>query len=435
MIKKLGIAGIMVIAVLGCNKDLERHEYSKEKYDYITELKNNRRIVIKDGKQGVLDEKNREIIPIDYEQINIIDDKILTVKDKKMDIRDLGGKSILSKEYDYIFPKDKLFLINKDGKYGLLDSKEKILVEPQYDRIEKFVKGLAVVQKNERFGVIDITGKEIVPPKYFYIKDFSNDMALVITEDMTGGFINSQGKEITPFKYKYTEDFKGESTLVVLDKSFGVIDKKGDYVIPLQEGRINYVGENLYSVKAGDKFYLTNTSNKRVIESGFDSIGILQEGLIIVKNNGKFGYIDRYGKIVIPLEYDEIGEIKGGRILAKDNRTEKFGLLDIKNTFVVNPQYDYISDRKGEFLIVGNSEAKEGVINKDGKVLLPLEYENLIFRNGKVIQGEKNGINKTIVLTKNSGKELNLNWKNVINLGENEIITKENEKIIVYKLN
>lgn len=427
---------LLTLLLTACQKELMTEFYSKQDYTYVSTLKSEVRTTLKDTKQGVIDKKNKIILPNAYKSVSIIGDKILYSKDNKMGITDLKGKSLLKNEYSYVYPFQENYLIKYKEKYGVMDSNENIIIAPIYDSIKPFKENRAIVVFNNKYGVIDIFGKEIVSPKYEYIMDFSNDMAMIVKDGKKAGFLNKDGVEVVGEIFDYTQPFKGNSTMMLLDKKFGVIDKNGKYTIPLQNERINVLGEDLYSVKKDDKFYLLDMNGKNIVDKGFENIGEINEGLIPVSLNEKFGYINPLGEEIIPLVYTELGIPQDGLIIAKHEVAQKFGVINFKNEFVVKPKYSYISSINADLFIVGDENFKEGIVNREGKVILPLEFQNLEFKYDNLVAGNNEKDEYKFIKINNKGYTiLDINLSEIIDYNNDEIVTQSKDGTKIYKLN
>ena len=110
---------------------------------------------------------------------------------------------------------------------------------------------------------------------------------------------------------------------------------------------------------------------------------LFSDGLAPVELGNKWGYINRKGKLIIPFEYDSVEDFRKG--VAVVTKADKKGLIDKKGKIIVEfGIYDsfeimdsgfisvskYIRDKKtNEYL-----DTKTGIINKNGKIVVPLKY-------------------------------------------------------------
>lgn len=100
---------------------------ARQRYDVVGTFKENRVIVGKDGKWGVIDRYGKEVIPLRY--------------------------------YSRVYEED-LAEVLKFGKYRIVDSKNNIVIPLEYyfGYIGPFCDGLAEVEKDGKIGVIDTAG-------------------------------------------------------------------------------------------------------------------------------------------------------------------------------------------------------------------------------------------------------------------------------------
>ncbi|KFF10348.1 WG repeat-containing protein [Flavobacterium hydatis] len=75
---------------------------------------------------------------------------------------------------------------------------------------------------------------------------------------------------------------------------------------------------------------------------------------IPVQKNGKWGFADDRGNIVIACEYEQVGSFKNGLAIVYDNCT------------TVHPY--------GEDVNSSYHECKQGIINTQGKLIIPIKY-------------------------------------------------------------
>ena len=136
----------------------------------------------------------------------------------------------------------------------------------------------------------------------------------------------------------------------------------------------------------------------------FDGTGKVSENLVPVSKKGLFGYVDKNNNIVIPLEYKDLGTLRNGLIIAR--KDEKFGVINLENQFVVPPIYEYISARTNDLFLVGDSQAKEGIINDKGEVIIPLIYDGICFSSKNSVICIKNNDLKYFQVSSTGAKEL-----------------------------
>lgn len=121
----------------------------------------------------------------------------------------------------------------------------------------------------------------------------------------------------------------------------------------------------------------------------------------------KEGAIDKWGKNIIPCQYYRISFYKGWfYIHQKIDKIKWEGIYDIKNgKELIPPKYkSVIWDNDNEVFYVKDDKCNEGIIDKNGKVIISCEFDGVYVRGDKykVVKGGNEGLydkNGNLVLT------------------------------------
>lgn len=153
-------------------------------------------VVEKDGKQGVIDQAGKEILPLAYKKIVVGDPKedpvILVQLKGKYGLYDRDGKQLLAPTLK------KITDINEGIIGGVAEKKwnfytlqgEKLPGE--YDEARAFQEGLAPVKVQGKWGFADKTGKLVIQPQYKEVRSFSEGLAAV-KKDSQWFYIHKDG--------------------------------------------------------------------------------------------------------------------------------------------------------------------------------------------------------------------------------------------------
>ena len=255
-----------------------------------------------------------------------------------------------------------------------------ILHEPtlEYRYVQSFKEGFAAVgnlsvrMEGTDIGYIDKSGNVVIPTEHYYVywafqdggkaRNYSEGLVAVSVGDgdwreRKWGYKDKAGRVTIPFEYNGADDFS-EGLAAVGDGETGksgFIDKTGKVVIPFEYDYVRSFSEGLAAARLGDwktgKWGFIDKTGRVVIPFEYDNDNkngrfsyIFSEGLASVYKTGQgWGYIDKTGKVVIPFEYSGVGAFSEGMACVS-----------------------YDADYSGKF----------GVINTDGKLVIPAIYDN-----------------------------------------------------------
>ncbi len=349
------IAIIVIIMVILSLKNLLTNENKAGNKNslttYISAFENN--------KWGVIDNKGKEIIKTEYDEMVIIPNKnkdiFVCIYDVdyenntyKTKVLDKSGKEILEK-YDLVEPlenskenevwyEDDVLKFQKDGKYGLINFKGKEILSPEYTNIyalsgtEKSI----VIEKEGKKGIFTTVSNDIVvEPKYEEIYSINNNNEngyIVKNPESKYGLISNDKKVILEEKYEEIKNVESK-----------------EYFVVKENGILKIVDKNAQTI----------------LDSGFDSIEKINSDQFIIIKNGKYGVVDRLGNTVIVSEYEDIKpSISNYYIVKKDG---KYGvILTADSSIKVNYEYENISYIKdADIFIAEKSDYTTDIINRN----------------------------------------------------------------------
>ena len=175
----------------------------------------------------------------------------------------------------------------------------------------------------------------------------SGDLGLVLKNDKVG-FIDSNGKEVIPCKYD--------------NDTLSTFYREG-YAVVVKDGKQGII----------------NTSGEEVVPCIYDYIdyNFDKQQFISASLDDKFGFISLTGDKGIPFCFDETwsfgnSETKYGAVCLHG----KWGLINAEGKIVLPMQYEYLSQDQGNYTVVWNHDM-QGLVGPDLKEILPIEYETV----------------------------------------------------------
>ena len=323
--------------------------------------------------------------------------------------------------------------------YGFVDKDMNLVIPMIYENADKFKAGKAKVKRDGRWMYVDKTGHEleIETPlsnsKYEEVGEFNEGMCKVSTLKLgfmdlayhsdyaeiagTWGFINENGVEVVAPQYIYAEDFSGGIAVVckgkwTIDKKWdnkyntgrywteeelwGAIDKDGNEVVPFIFDEIKYFCDvdDVFMVHYGGwkegRWGVIDNHGKWLAEPIFEDIDYAyHDGMFAFYKENKWesddvplGIYDiKQHKIIFEPQFYDVSfhdddwirvetfdEQLGRRVekLIDRNGNEKFHSIYSSIYTWKNPYEVVIRDEKGD---------RHGLIDVDGTVILPCEYD------------------------------------------------------------
>jgi len=370
-------------------------------------------------------------------------------------IIDKGGNEVVeSGKYFSVFRAGEDIVAAKNTKaglkYGILDANLKTKVKFEYDSI-LYTEGIYTFKKDNSVGIINKNGKVI----YKYELTDTDDKTInvvasnvanedyeryaVVTVNSSSQIINLNDGTvvtkptlnlITPEENNVFYETKAKSKVYYYVQNNDVIYESDDYISmkidSIESGVIkvlntsyeyefistktlkkingvnekeSYIGDNIFVYKTYDfssnsnKYvFVNNGKTKNTIKANFAFEKGFKNGIAIVKyNDGLYGYINEMGEFISELKFVSVTEF----------------------------------DKSGE--AVAQTKDGYGVINKNGKVIIPFENNNIKMVNYEVKVKSSALDNDVFYAVKKDNKYIlyNSNGKKVNNTYYNDVIFDE----------
>ncbi len=300
-------------------------------------------IVQKDGKYGLIDLKNKEILSAQYDEISIlngVDNSLIIKKDNNVGLCDYEGNIIINTEYKEIKTignnyKNGYITVNKEGLYGIIDFNKSVILENKYADIKTiYSSNKYAVKIDKGYKIIDKNGNALVDKSFDDIKDI-NDSNIIFKE-----------------KGKY-----GVTTINLENK------------IGTQYEDIIFINNDYFIAKKSNKYGVININNEVQIDFKYESIDYEEtSGILIAKNSeNKYDIYDSAKELKLTVDeidiYDEYMEVAIGN----ENKYYNFKFEE-KEPKTVSTNNDIVPSEK---------DGKYGFVNSKGKVVVKHDYEEV----------------------------------------------------------
>lgn len=317
------------------------------------------------------------------------------------------GKTGLKPIYDiFTLYGNGLIGLRKDGKHGMAYSNGKVFIEPLYDEVIRMYSYGAYqnsafrIKKEGKFGLIDSLGKVLLKTEYQMITNAydcntGKQQPLLVKKDDKWKMVSIANVQLAPNEYA---DIKPLITGLVKytysNNKVGLVNCKGEVLLDSQD-KITYdYYEGLITFEKNRLVGKMKPDGSIKIQQRYTSIYDLGDGYTRVMQNGKYGLINKNEEFIVPPMYDGIDIIKSwGVIEVEELKREpvlhsKHGLLDMKGNMLVNVLYDALS-RINDTVLYFAMGKKYGLMNWDEKVIKYFEYDE-VYRIGGFFTATKN---------------------------------------------
>lgn len=388
-------------------------------------------IIVKEGKQGVLNVRDKKYIKCEFDSIELWSKGILLVSknhyysnpSKTYGLLSVGGESITTKEYTKISSLvDGFADAERNGITGKLDDRGHEVYdieEPLNDRLIKrrFFGKWEVFNKNEH---------QILPSQWDNITLFTDSIILAsVTKQVstssyysTSNLITSymlftlDGNKVLPDEFSNINKCSNECCVVTKNSYDSLLSKNFDVLIPFEKSyqSIREWSENKYVARSGDMFVVISERGEVMSKNKYSKIGDLIDGKAEVVSNYKTGYInqdceelsvvtDTRGNWSISKFFGNYSILKNGNTILSDLLKATFlndSLIKIKKitnyslfSTILGKElptlYKGIGHFNGSLATVVNLNNVKGAIDEEGNEC----YDHMIELGGTIIAKRK----------------------------------------------
>ena len=166
----------------------------------------------KNDRLGVVDTKNSQIVPMEYESLKIQPD----------------GNFLVEKNYS-----------SKGARYGWLDKNGNELIAPLFTAAQPFNNTnytFAQDPSEHKFGIIDKQGNWVYDPKFEYALTFSDDKLAVVRNSADEyGAVNEKGEYVIKPRYDWLRYLGNGYYIAGNNEEEGIIDSKGESIVRMSD--------------------------------------------------------------------------------------------------------------------------------------------------------------------------------------------------------
>ena len=381
------------------------------------------------GVFGLYDKNGKEIIPVQYEDIAQIGyestNGYIIKRNGKYGICSATGKVLMEAQYSEMNCEGDLCIVSRyieqseQTKMGLINHQAlKEIVPTVYEHIESLsFEGDYLIKSNNKFGLISKTGQVILPANYNFLKAtdlYENDEWILanaygeVTQsyygsDVTGGnwgVINKKGDTILPFKFKEISfendsivnllDYDGKAYLMNMATQRILTNSEANYLSKIEydyENPIFIMGKDVtrgeYGDATGGTYGLVTSKGEELVSFNYSEITLENEHFIAnsIDFNG-YDLLNKKGEVLIkrattiePLS-DSVFLVQiDGKASLYNVNTGKYSLTSNFTDFATP---EYYNNWGSVSIGIKNASDKWGILNKPGEIIIEPQYCDVI---------------------------------------------------------
>ena len=344
--------------------------------------------VEKNGKYGLIDLLGKELIPVEYDEITVLDgveNSIIIKKDNKMGLVNDTGSIIIECNYKEIKNlgstyKEGYITVDDNGKYGVISATKRQILDNKYEEIKQIaLKEYYVVKEDGKTKLINSKGESIIEDGFDDIKSATTN-GVIFTKNNLYGEMNTKGEITLEVQYQDLKEANDGIYIAKQNDKYGIIDNMGNIQISYEYQGITYnekaqlffaedaqyntsIIDNQYNVKATGILSDVNTDEEYIrmrvndeykyynlTGEEISNIQALKNNTIFLsKKDGKYGYVDKKGNSVTEFIYDDATEQNkyGYAAVKKDGL---WGSIDKEGKEIIEPKYNLENNLKIDFI-------------------------------------------------------------------------------------
>lgn len=188
------------------------------------------------------------------------------------------------------------------------------------------------------------------------------------------GLRDAEYNIISEARFSFINPFHGEYAVAYTEEAtYGVIDKKGNTVIPFVWSYLVFDPETNYLLFSdGENMGYMDINQKIIIPAKYSFLNYFTDGYAVFQEGELHGVMDIKGNIVVPAKYEQITEYANGTAVLYEN--ERYVLLDAKSGKTSKGNYEYLTNANAAGLFLAIQDGKYGYIDKNEKAIIPFKF-------------------------------------------------------------
>jgi hypothetical protein len=348
-------------------------------YDYAMDFHDGWANIFGEGGTGFINKVGSSMRTIRIDGAEDFDNGFAAVsRDGKYGVIDTSGALVIDLKYDFTSIYMNYVEADRDGGEVLVDMQGNEVIPYGYNSFIWYGDYFVEVDGDEGEGIVDIRGKgkEVIPPMYDDVTVYQELGLIGAVLDTMSYLFTLEGKQIfRPIRDWDVEN--GNEIIVELGGKSGLIDYKGNILVPLKYDFIGMIHEGVAYANVDDKSGMVDARGKVVVPFIYDWVSAISDGLAVCSKDGKHGYINAKGEVIIPLEFYDCSEFFNGLAYVQEEEDGLFGYIDVTGNYVIPPTLIEAYDFLESGYTYAESAEGMGLLDRTGAWVIPPKYDDL----------------------------------------------------------
>jgi hypothetical protein len=256
-----------------------------------------------------------------------------------------------------------------------------------------------LVKKDNLWGFQTQKGEWLIEPKYaFFFTDSFTDFMIVFNSENRCGVINKKGDTLVPLEFQEIQKISGpgfergdkhvffDAFLAKKGEKWGLIDQKATPLVPFEFDAADWVDDSTVFFSRPGRQIVRNDQGQTILETDFERAELLKwsdrkSRHLVAWKNDMAGLVDFSQKTVVPFKFNGIG-LKGmgnANFVHVRNDWTQLGLWDLSGREILPHEYnsfDFLTDSL--FLARLWEGGNVGLYDITGRERMPCEFTEII---------------------------------------------------------
>ncbi len=393
------------------------------------------------GKMGVWHKAGYQVLGPLYDDIVLLDNKLLLIwKGEKAGLATFSGRILINPQYDdiaiegsfWVFTKDDLLAYASISAIAAIANQVDLKLKFEFEELEKLPNGDMIGYNGDSESIIGKNQDVIIPMAVQNIYPMGENW--LVKQPYGYRIFYSDTRKYSDGLFPEVE-FNSQWLAWKSDTAWALVNKETARGIIFRLDSVKLVNEDValtfkelkgtahfhngpkVEFTKGDKVYVLNDTyrqenydrksqflvvensrqktiygmdGKKLFELKQGTLRYLSPNYLVVEYRGKQGIVDLSGKQKLPIKYDGIGQAdeEGLVTVLLDG---KFGSYHLASGDLASPKYETRVRYFNENLEITTYKGATGLIDHQGKVILPFDYEKVQLWNDSLVMAQKEG--------------------------------------------